>query len=96
MKELINIRKQIEDLQEKEKELMLASKASAIEQIKTIMQESGVTLADLSIKKKKPAPSASVVLYRDGDNIWSGGRGRKPAWVTEHINKGVDIEEFKV
>jgi DNA-binding protein H-NS len=86
----------MKELQEKERELILASKASAIEQIKTIMQDSGVTLADLSIKKKKIATSTPVVLYRDGDNIWSGGRGRKPAWVTEHISKGVDIEKFKV
>jgi DNA-binding protein H-NS len=96
MKELSSIRKQILELQQKEQQLIQEGKLQAIAQIKTIMAESGVTVSDLSTKKKKIASSSVVVLYRDGGNTWSGGRGRKPKWVTDAISNGIDLEKFRV
>jgi DNA-binding protein H-NS len=96
MKELSNIRKQIADLQEKEKQLIQEGKKQAIEQIKTIMAESDITISDLSTRKTKAASKGGVILFRDGENTWSGGRGRKPSWVNDYIAKGVDMEKFKV
>jgi DNA-binding protein H-NS len=96
MKELSSIRKQIADLQEKEKQLIQEDKQQAIERIKTIMAESNISISDLATKKTKAASKVGVVLFRDGENTWSGGRGRKPLWVNEYIAKGVDIEKFRI
>ena len=45
--------------------------------------------------KKSPAPK--VIKYKNEDGLtWSGGRGPKPKWVAEILEKGGDIEQFRV
>ncbi|MDP2751840.1 MAG: H-NS histone family protein [Rhodocyclaceae bacterium] len=57
---------------------------------------------DKTAPKKRAARSpkkAKVFLYQHPDNadlVWSGGRGRRPVWVTEWINSGVDIEKARI
>ena len=44
-------------------------------------------------KDKEPA----VVKYRGPNGeTWSGGRGRKPAWVQAILDAGGDIEKYRV
>ena len=47
--------------------------------------------------KAKKTPSAKVVKYKNADGLtWSGGRGPKPKWVAEILEKGGDIEQYRV
>jgi DNA-binding protein H-NS len=98
MKELAAIRKQIEELQEQEKRILEESKLQAVEQVKQLMKEYGLTIKDLQTTKTKGKKKLldGVVQYRDGENTWSGGRGRKPKWVQDYLNSNVDIEKFRV
>jgi DNA-binding protein H-NS len=96
MSKLLEIRKQILELQEKEEQLIREGKLKAIEQIRAIMNDAGVSLADLNSKKKKIELDRPVILYRDGSNTWAGGRGRKPKWIVEATAKGLNIESFRI
>ena len=66
----------------------------AIQQIKELMQEYGITLQDLDSagkKKSKKSKTITVAQFQDADgNTWSG-RGRMPDWL-----KGKDKEKFRV
>lgn len=52
----------------------------------------------LSFDSRKKITSAPTVKYRNHGNpeqTWSG-RGKRPNWLTEAINQGANLEEFKV
>ena len=76
-----------------------------IEDIKQKMKSYGLTAQDLGLpgsratpRRKSAGPAVkTVVKYRgpDGEG-WSGGRGRKPRWVTEALAKGKKLEDFAV
>jgi DNA-binding protein H-NS len=66
----------------------------------------GLTAADLGFARStgpvSPRPKAaksakSPVKYRGPNGeTWSGGRGRKPQWVTQALQQGRNLEEFAV
>jgi DNA-binding protein H-NS len=66
----------------------------AIQQVKALMAEYGITLDDLSAptrKKGKTSNTKASVQFRDADgNTWSG-RGRMPGWL-----KDKDKEKFRI
>lgn len=75
---------------------------AAIEQIKSLMADYGLTEADLNDggrKGKKAGGSKSTVAakYKDPETgaTWSG-RGLKPKWLTEKINGGKKLEDFAI
>jgi len=80
--------------------------ADAIADIKRKIELYGLTAADLGLAKGGPgmggrgnAPkSAKAAIKYRGPNgeTWSGGRGRKPQWVTQALAQGRDLEEFAV
>lgn len=80
-------------------------KASALQKIKALMAELGITLADLELMKKQPRTKApafkfkvtSGVSYRDPASgvLWSG-RGRRPAWVIRWVTEGRDLAALTV
>jgi len=75
--------------------------ADAIADIKRKIELYGLTAADLGFAKSGPGPmrakSKSPVKYRGPNGeTWSGGRGRKPQWVTEALQQGRDLEDFAV
>jgi DNA-binding protein H-NS len=73
--------------------------ASVIADIKTKMNEYGVTPADLvdAQTRKKTARSDKSVKYRGPNGeLWSGGVGRKPEWVHNVHAKGDDIEKYRI
>ena len=63
-------------------------------QIRDLMAKADLTAADLDARS---SPGAAKVKYRsaDGSLTWSG-RGRKPKWVTAHLEKGGKIEDLSV
>jgi len=91
--------KQIEEQQH-------AEKSGAIEKVKAIMAEYGLTIADLQDTGKrgrksgtttpKAAGSKVAAKYKDDQgNSWSG-RGLKPKWLTAALAAGKKIEDFAV
>jgi DNA-binding protein H-NS len=78
------IQAQIEKLQAEAEEVRKNELASAINQIKAMMSEFGITVADLGLSGKKKTVrtcTTPVAKYRNpatGDT-WSG-RGKAPKW----------------
>ncbi len=76
-------------------------RAHAVSQVRALMSEFGITMADLSgkgvAKTSSTAGSKVAVKYRDGTtgNTWSG-RGLQPKWLKAALAKGRKIEEFAV
>jgi DNA-binding protein H-NS len=85
---------QIAELERKAQETRANELEQAVQQIKTLMQEYGITLDDLNAFTKKKGTKArkpSNVQFQDANgNTWSG-RGRMPAWL-----KGKDKEKFRI
>jgi len=82
-----------------------AEKAGAVERVRAIMSEYGLTVEDLNEQKKsrKSASTSSIKgskvapKYKDpaSGSTWSG-RGLKPKWLTAAIESGKTVEEFAV
>lgn len=81
------------------------AKSAAISQVRALMAENGLTLADLSARapataapKAKPAGGSKVaVKYRNtatGDT-WTG-RGLKPKWLKAQLDAGKQLSDFAV
>ena len=90
---------------ELEKEIESTSReelAGAIAKVKALMQEFGLTVADISSKSSaRPASTskggkvaAKYINKATGDS-WSG-RGLQPKWLKAALESGRKIEEFKV
>ncbi len=89
------LEKQIADVQREQR-------AAAIAQVKTMMAEYGLTMADIGGAGKTPAApkraAAKVAAkYRNpatGDT-WSG-RGLKPKWLSTALAAGRQLSDFKI
>lgn len=96
--ELLQLQKDIEkalkeaEQRERREALKAAEKAAA---------EYGFSLSDLSADAKPRSTgkkSKTPPKYRNPENpedTWSG-RGRKPQWVHDALNKGVDISDLEI
>jgi DNA-binding protein H-NS len=89
-----SLEKQILDAQREER-------ASAIAQVRALMAEHGLTLADLGTRGAGPARKAGgakvPAKYRDpvtGD-AWSG-RGLQPKWLKAALASGKQLSDFAV
>jgi DNA-binding protein H-NS len=77
----------------------------AIDHIKTLMQEHGLTVADLGGRAKAAKPRASAgdkrsavaPKFRDpaSGQTWAG-RGQKPRWLAAAIASGKKLEDFAI
>jgi DNA-binding protein H-NS len=84
---------------------LAAQRNGAIADIKRLMAEHGLTLADLDVvssksrKDSSTAPKESKVAakYRDEASgaTWSG-RGLKPKWLSAAIAQGKTLEDFLI
>jgi len=78
--------------------------ADAVADIKRKIELYGLTAADLGFAKSGPGTARGknsnarpTVKYRGPNGeTWSGGRGRKPQWVTQMLQEGRSLEEFAV
>ena len=75
--------------------------ADAIADVKRKIALYGLTAADLGFARGGPgnsrAKAAKPAKYRGPNGeTWSGGRGRKPRWVTEALQSGRRLDEFAV
>lgn len=96
--QIAQLRKQAEDLRNQER-------AGVIEDVRRKIAEYGLTASDLklsargvSAKRSTGAPAAKAAAKYRGPTgeTWSGGRGRKPRWVTEALAAGKSLSEFEI
>lgn len=79
------------------------SRQSAIDEIRRIMQEQGLTAADIAatpkaknLAKAEGTRKPVAAKYKDDQgNSWSG-RGLKPKWLAMALASGKKLEEFAV
>jgi DNA-binding protein H-NS len=80
-----------------------AQHSEAVAQVKALMAEHGLTLADLSGSAAKPAASfkkaptkvAAKYIDKETGESWSG-RGLKPKWLTAALAAGRSLSDFAV
>ncbi len=92
--QLAQLKKQAEDFRNQER-------AGVIDEIRKKVAEYGLTAADLKLSGKAPKvrsiKSSALPKYRGpAGETWSGGRGRKPRWVTEALAAGKSLSDFEV
>ena len=99
VKELAALQADIESEMSRKKQ---QQKREVVAQVKALLAEHGMTLDDLPGRNagKPGKPSKGVVppKYRnpnDASQTWTG-RGRKPRWVVEHLDKGGKIEALAI
>ena len=73
-------------------------RSAAIEKVRALMLEYGLTVSDLSTRKARKSSGAKVAAkYRDkatGDT-WSG-RGLQPKWLKSAMAAGRKLQDFAV
>jgi DNA-binding protein H-NS len=101
MSKLSDLLAQKAALEQQIAETQRAERADAIAQIRSLMSEHGLTMADLGNRApaaapRKPSPKVPP-KYRHPDtgDTWSG-RGLQPNWLKSALAGGAKIEDFKV
>ena len=100
------LEKQVAELEAKIGAARLAEHGAVLAQIKSLMKQHGVSLAELGAPKKgragRPAKASSTARkvaakYRNAatGDTWSG-RGLRPNWLKAALTAGRKIEEFAV
>ncbi|MDE2400818.1 MAG: H-NS histone family protein [Burkholderiales bacterium] len=97
------LEKQSADLEKQLQDARRAERAGVIAQIKSLLAEHGLTVADLGgAGKTGKAPSASAgrkvaPKYRNKatGETWTG-RGLQPKWVQAAVASGKKLEEFTI
>jgi len=95
--------KQAADLEKQLQEARRAERAGVISQIKSLLAEHGLTVADLGGGKPSgKAPSASAgrkvaPKYRNKDTgeTWTG-RGLQPKWIQAAVAAGKKLQDFAI
>jgi len=92
---------QIAQLRKQAEELRNQERAGVIEELRRKIAEFGLTAADLKLtgrgKRSTPVAGKSAPKYRSPTGeTWSGGRGRKPRWVTEALAAGKSMSDFEI
>jgi len=96
--QIAQLRKQAEDLRNQER-------AGVIEELRKKIAEFGLTAADLKLSTRgggkragaaSSAPKAAAKYRSPTGETWSGGRGRKPRWITEALAAGKSISDFEI
>lgn len=93
------------ELDRKIQETQKAERTAAIEKVRALMAEFGLSMDDLSGKASSATPARkksgdgtrkAAVKYRDAaGNTWSG-RGLQPRWLKEALSGGKSLQDFAV
>ena len=105
----LELRARGEKLLAEAEDLRVKELSEVIEDIKQKMKAYGLTAHDIGVsrggatgaRRKKSTsgtakPKAKARFRGPNGETWSGGRGRKPRWVTEALAKGKKIEDFAI
>jgi DNA-binding protein H-NS len=93
-----------EDLMNKAQKLMAEAEKikqkeidQVIAEIREKMKTYGLSARDLGAAEPRARRSKRAAKYRGPNGeLWSGGRGRKPAWVLKLLEQGKSIDDFKI
>lgn len=102
MTELQKLEIQIKELEEKRKAIINEQRGAKLSEAKALIKEFGFTASELGMptgKKKaadKPKGEAKYANPKNQSQTWAGGKGRKPSWVKEHLDKGGKLEDFAI
>lgn len=88
------------DLDRQIREAQKAAKAEALERIRTLMTEHGLTVADLAMSTSKNGAGGRAKVppkFRDPVSglTWSG-RGLKPRWLSTALESGRSLDDFAI
>lgn len=98
---IAQLRKQAEELRNHER-------AGVIDEVRKKISEYGLTASDLKLaaggrggatskRSVSAAPAKAAAKYRsETGETWSGGRGRKPRWVTEALAAGKSLTDYEI
>ena len=101
----LELRARGEKLLAEAEELRVKELSDVISDIREKIKAYGLSAQDLGLagggaatrRKRSSATKKSVAKYRGPNGeTWSGGRGRKPRWVTEALAAGKKLEQFAV
>ncbi len=101
----LELRAKGEKLLAEAEELRVKELNDVIQDIKEKVKAYGLSAQDLGFsgggttrrKRSTGAATKSVAKYRGPNGeTWSGGRGRKPRWVTEALAAGKKLEQFAI
>lgn len=95
---------QIAQLRKQAEEMRNHERAGVIDELRKKIAEYGISASDLklsgrgSTKRAGSAPSAKAAAKYRGPagETWSGGRGRKPRWVTEALAAGKSLSDYEI
>ncbi|MGJ7506946.1 H-NS histone family protein [Variovorax sp. GT1P44] len=94
---------QIAQLRKQAEELRNQERAGVIEELRKKIAEYGLTAADLKLTARASKRVAGVVAVKGAakyhsptGETWSGGRGRKPRWITEALAAGKSLSDFEI
>ena len=102
----LELRARGEKLLAEAEELRVKELGDVIQDIKEKVKAYGLTAQDLGFsggsgatrRKRSTSPATKAAAKYRGPNgeTWSGGRGRKPRWVTEVLAAGKKLEQFAI
>ena len=95
---------QIAQLRQQAEQMRSQERAGVIEEVRKKVAEYGITASDLKLTGRGPGRRSSSITtgrsaakYRGPTGeTWSGGRGRKPRWVTEALAAGKSLSDFEI
>lgn len=98
------LEKQAAELDKQLADARRAERSAVINQIKSLLAEHGLTVADLGLKSGKSAGGTSSTAgrkvapkYRNKDTgeTWTG-RGLQPKWIQAAVASGKKLEDFAI
>jgi len=94
------LKAQAEELLRKAEEMRKQEVRGVIAEIRALMAEYDITVQDLEsfVRRKGVAGRKPREIKYRGPNgeVWTGGPGRKPAWVQRILADGGDIEQYRI
>lgn len=94
---------QIAQLRKQAEELRNQERAGVVEEVRRKIAEYGLTASDLKLTMRggrrssaAVSPKAAAKYRSPTGETWSGGRGRKPRWVTEALAAGKSLSDFEI
>lgn len=107
--ELEDVDAQIKVLQAKRDALLTAQRGDKLQEVKEIIKQFGFTPEDLGLadvlvpamitkkaRKVQPKMPPKYADPTDPSKTWAGGKGARPSWVREHLEKGGKLEDLLI
>jgi DNA-binding protein H-NS len=91
----LELKQQAEALMQQAEQARKQELAQAVEQVRKIMSDYGLSMQDIAGTTAKTRGKAAVKYRGPNGQAWSG-RGRKPGWLTQALKDGRTLGDFAV